>query len=538
MKLERVSSPIHNTLLHEYWENKAWVKNFFPYAVTDESFQQRLTWLQQQTYVREELVQVIRSYMEPFVLTEKAEQHLKALEKDALVVVGGQQAGILTGPLFSVYKAITVVLLAKQQSEQLQVPVVPLFWIAGEDHDIDEINHTYTMQGDRVKKRIFGESSRVKTMASQTNFDPQQLRQYVQSVFKDYGETQYSKQLLERVLAPIETCATYTEYFTALFHELFRAEGLLLMDAAYEPFRQMEKKYFVKIIEKNESIATSVVKQELALQQQGFDAPLTATETNANLFYVENGERYLLERKNGIYYNSLKGVRYTEEELLQLAQQSPQQLSNNVVTRPLMQEMTIPVLAFVGGPGELAYWATLKPAFEAVDLQMPIFVPRLSMTLVSRKAQYAMQQTSLTIQNAFDGQVTMLKQQFIEAHQSEELVQTIGEMEQQLQLQYEALAVQLQLEGIQLQSTLTRNASYHQQQFDYLKRKLHEQYESKHDVTLSQMNIVQAQLLPNEKPQERLFNIYQFENDFGPQLVEQLLKHVTPIERQHLVVQL
>ncbi|MER2000473.1 MAG: bacillithiol biosynthesis cysteine-adding enzyme BshC, partial [Lysinibacillus sp.] len=297
MKLERVSSPIQNTLLQQYWENEPSVAAFFSYAIEQQSFSTRLRSLQGQAYEREKLVQVIRSYMAPYTISEKAEQHLNLLQKNAVVVVGGQQAGLLTGPLFSIYKAITVILLAKQQSEKLQVPVVPLFWIAGEDNDIDEINHTYTMQQNRVKKQIFGAQSRVKKMASQTVFEREQLSQYVRDVFKDYGETAYTTELLQRVLAPLEKTSTYTEYFAALLNELFEHEGLLFVDAAYSPFRQLEAPYFQKIITQNEEIACAVVKQEAALTALGFAAPLEANEANANLFYVDEGERFLLERK-------------------------------------------------------------------------------------------------------------------------------------------------------------------------------------------------------------------------------------------------
>lgn len=538
MKLERVPSPIANPLLQQYWENESWVKSFFPYEVTQSSFSKRSTWLNGQAYERNQLVQVIRSYMAPYTLSQKAEQHLFELERDALVVVGGQQAGVLTGPLFSVYKAITVILLAKEQSQLLQVPVVPVFWIAGEDHDIDEINHTYTMQEGRVVKQIFGGSSKIKKMASETAFDREQMKQYVESVFKDYGETQYTAQLLERVLAPIDTCDTFTQYFAALLQQLFTHEGLLFIDAAYEPLRKLESSYFQKIIRNNERIAFSVVEQENALVAQGFSAPLQAIKTNANLFYVKNGERFLLERKGDVYTNSLKGIRFTEDQLLKLAYEHPERLSNNVVTRPLMQEMIMPVLAFVGGPGELAYWATLKTAFEVVDLQMPIFVPRLSMTLIPRKVQYAMQQANISLPQVFNNEIPTLKADFIEQQKSEMLIATIARMEQQLKSQYEQFAIELQQRGLNLESTLERNENYHMQQFDYLKRKLHDQYELKHEVMLRQMNTVHAQLLPNDKPQERMYAVYQFMNDVGPAFLTRILEQVEAIEPKHIVVRL
>jgi len=199
MKLERISLSVNNRVLADYWSENASVHSFFQYRYCDESFKERLKYLQQQDYQRDELVNVIRSYMEPFGISEAVEENLQALQQGASVVVGGQQAGLLTGPLYSVHKAITVILLAKEQSEKLGTKVVPLFWVAGEDHDLDEINHTYTISQSVVKKRGYGERSKVKTMASATNLQHEATWSFIENVFKDFGESAFTAKLLEQL---------------------------------------------------------------------------------------------------------------------------------------------------------------------------------------------------------------------------------------------------------------------------------------------------------------------------------------------------
>ena len=93
--------------------------------------------------------------MRKFGLSEKSNQHLEELQDNGVVVIGGQQAGILTGPMYSIHKAISVITLAKQQREKLGVPVIPVFWIAGEDHDIDEINHVYIERSRKLQKFVY-----------------------------------------------------------------------------------------------------------------------------------------------------------------------------------------------------------------------------------------------------------------------------------------------------------------------------------------------------------------------------------------------
>ena len=129
------------------------------------------------------------AFMEPFGISPVAHKHLDELGEDAVTVIGGQQAGILTGPLYSVHKAISVILLAKKKRQALGVPVVPVFWVAGEDHDINEINHVYTNSAGRITKEQIQDKFVLKLMASDATFDQVEMKKYVQTIFSNFGET-------------------------------------------------------------------------------------------------------------------------------------------------------------------------------------------------------------------------------------------------------------------------------------------------------------------------------------------------------------
>lgn len=535
MNYERVAAPVKNEMLMKYWQNEQSIHSFFEYELTQRSFEDRAKYLQVNTYKREQLTDVIRSFMARFDLTEAVEGNLRALQEGAFVVAGGQQAGLLTGPLFSVYKAITVILLAKEQQQKLGYPVVPLFWIAGEDHDLDEINHTFVISENAVQKRIFGGNTNDKYMASRTLYDQEQLKQFVNDVFAAYGETQHTNQMLEVLHAQVEANETYTAFFAAIMSYFFADHGLLLIDAAYEPLRQLEAPFFERLVSNNESLAKSVVVQENALVDAGFTRPLEAKEDNANIFYVKDGERFLLERRETFYFNGLGAIKLTEAELLAEIKAHPERFSNNVVTRPLMQDYMFPVLAFVGGPGELAYWAALKPAFTLMDMQMPIFMPRLSMTLVDRQAQQVLQTRSLNVEEVLNGEVGNKMVEFLASEQDEQLQETVKTMEETLLKQYEVLEQQLVQKGVKLEKTVERNKNYHLQQFTYLKEKLQDDLQLKHAVTLKQYRLAEHLLLPNGKPQERMYNPFQYLNAYGPTLIDDLLKLEFEIDCKHYV---
>lgn len=536
MKLEQISLPVNNGLLADYWSEDATIHKFFDYKYNEDSFFERASYLQNRTYDTKQLAEIIRTYLNRFGIHPAADKHLQELEEGALVVVGGQQAGVLTGPLYSAHKAISVILLAKEQRERLQIPVVPLFWIAGEDHDLEEINHTYTIVKGEPKKRGYSERSKRKTMASTTFLNQEAMEQFVRTVFKDFGETAYTEGLMADVIAHIQTSKTFTDFFTSLMNDLFAKHGLLMIDAANESFRQYEKPFFTAIIEQNEQIANVVVMQERALAEAGYGTPIEAVEHSANLFYVQDGERFLLERKGNQFSNALAPVKLTKEELLHLATNHPAHLSNNVVTRPLMQEMTIPVLAFIGGPGELAYWATLKEAFAVLDLQMPIFAPRLNITLETRQVQTILTQQELSFSDIYEGKGQQQKKAFIASIQDKEATNHIQQMNELLEKQYEQLLQHLETQQLDVKKIVEKNKMYHTQQFDYLRNQISRQVLQKHEVILHQFNVLTSELLPEGGFQERVYNPYQYLNSYGPTLIDDLLELKMSISAQHHIV--
>lgn len=538
MKQESIQVPVRNRVLADYWSSNTTIHTFFEYEYSDESFQKRAAYLEQQMKDQTELTMIIRQFMEPFGLSDKINEHLKQLEQGALVVVGGQQAGVLTGPLYSVNKAISVIALAKEQSVKLQRPVVPIFWIAGEDHDLEEINHTYTISGTSVKKRAYSERSKRKTMASSTALNQEAMTQFMNAVMKDFGETAYTEGIRKHLQDALRESNTFTDFFARLMNHLFKEEGLLMIDAADTRFRQYESQNFTHIIRNNEEIAQAVTAQEQAFDKAGYGTPIFSTSEAANLFYVKDGERHLLERRQDQFVNLAANIKLSREALLEIAEIHPEQLSNNVVTRPLMQEMILPVLAFVGGPGELAYWATLKEAFSVLGLQMPIFAPRLHITLITRQVEQLLKEYDLSVVDVWDGKGEQLKEQFMASVQDEEAKRQIQTMQQLICEKFEELEAHLESQQIPLDKIIMKNKENHLKQFNYLQQKIEQTVLTKHEATIRKFLILQNELYPNDSFQERSYNPYQFMNEFGPSLIDEMLEKSYDIGNQHYLLYL
>ncbi|WP_397537422.1 bacillithiol biosynthesis cysteine-adding enzyme BshC [Rummeliibacillus pycnus] len=536
MKLEQIEIPITNPLLDDYRKEKSSILSFFHYPNRAESFSQRLEDLQNHPIRRGQLVAIIRDFMESFEISSKAEEHLQELEDNAVVIVGGQQSGLLTGPLYSVHKAISVILLAKEQRENLGIPVVPVFWIAGEDHDIDEINHTFTAVNGRLEKHIYGERPKKKTMASTTALDVEMVRNFINETFKQYGETAYTENLIANIDAILQKSTTYTDFFVQLMNGLFKEEGLLFIDASNPKLREYEAPYFEKLVQLSETIADVVTIREADLAELGYGTPIGATKEAANLFYVKDGERFLLERHDGKFINHMANVQFTKSEMLKLAKENPTCLSNNVVTRPLMQDMVFPVLAFVGGPGELAYWSTLKDAFETLNMKVPVFVPRMNMTIVDRQVQPILDELQISVADAIAGKTASLKSSFENEVYDAGAKEVLEQTKQLLQSQYDGLQDHLRNNNIHLEKLVDKNLSIHESQLDFLMRKIEQEILLKHDVELRKYRTVEDRILPGGGLQERTFNPFQFINEYGEDLVKDMMELPFSINGKHNVI--
>lgn len=536
MKFDQIDQPNSSPFLVDFHAQKKELSTYFHYLPNKTSYENRAISLKSHQVNRIQLANVVREYMMQFPQNDAVDIHLSELEKDALVVIGGQQAGLLTGPLYSVHKALSIILLAKQQRQTLGIPVVPVFWIAGEDHDLDEINSTFTLNQGRLQKHTYNDRPNRKQMASETAVEAEKLQSFIRDVFKQFTETIYTKELLRKCLDMTQQVSSYSHFFAVMMHDFFSNEGLLLIDAAYQPLRKYESPYFVKMIEQAQEIASLVVNQESRFQQAGYGQPILASEDSSNLFIVENGERFLLKYINGVFSNETAGLQFSKQQLLDIAINQPERLSNNVVTRPLMQEMVFPVLAFIGGPGELAYWAAFKTMFEHFDMELPVMVPRLSISIVDKKSKQYLEELDLPVESVFNGELQSHKQKFIDDIKDDDAEAMIREIQQSLVEQYQRLDNHLSNAGPTLNLITKKNLELHNKQFQYLSRKIEDTNLLRHEVKIRRFNQIEGTLFPEYTLQERWFSPLLFLNEIGPTFIDDLLSQPFEFNGNHTIL--
>ncbi|WP_203362218.1 bacillithiol biosynthesis cysteine-adding enzyme BshC [Bacillus sp. REN10] len=542
MELERISIPAINQFASLYLKQEAPVTDFFHYQLTKEDvYRQRVADLHSRSFMRESLASCIESYMEALPKSEAVASSLRKLKDErSTVVIGGQQAGLLTGPLYTIYKVISIIKLAEEKEKELDIPVVPVFWIAGEDHDFLEVNHVYVESKQRMEKKTYPERVLEKRMVSDIELDHQQMKRWVKKIFANMEETEYTNKLLLFVNEAIDRSKTITDFFMNLVHSLFSEYGLLIIDAAYPPLRRLETPFFHQLIERAEEITSSVQEAQQTVMSYSFKQMIELSPKAANLFIYENNERMLLEYdlESGLFIGKSGSVRYSKDELLHLLECHPERFSNNVVTRPLMQEWLFPTLAFIAGPGEIAYWAELKKAFERFEMKMPPIEARLNMTLIERSIASDLLELNISVVSALMNGVQKEQEAFWESVKDEHFHELIASVQTSLMNHYDMFEERAKQLHKGTLSIIQKNRQFHLQQLQFLERKTDEMLKRQHDDTLSKYSHIQNALKPDGAPQERMWNVFYFLNKYGLDFIDELMKLTYVFNGDHQVVKI
>ncbi|MCH5584031.1 bacillithiol biosynthesis cysteine-adding enzyme BshC [Shimazuella sp. AN120528] len=505
---------------------------FYHYDPTqDESYFERYRYVTNQKYKREQLVEVLRNYHHPELVHPAIELNLDRLSStDSVVVIGGQQAGILTGPLYTIYKVITIIQLAKREEERLQKPVIPVFWIAGEDHDRQEVDHVFMPEGTGMVKHSFPLQDTKKASVSTITIEPHVVHQWLDELHQAIADRPYKTGWVALCEQLTQEPVTWTRFFAKILHYLFAEYGLLLIDSHDTLLRELEADYFHQMIDKNHVLGDAVSRGIQKWEEGGSPSPLQFEDNQAHLFIEENGQRVALYREGNQFTSRNHFFQYKIDDL----HEKHNRLSNNVVTRPLMQEMVFPVLAFVGGSSEIDYWGCLKEAFSVFGLQMPIVYPRQNVTIVERSIEKYRENWGVDWETLFAGKGQSLIELWKQTNQPPNVEQQFAELTHRLEELYTPFLQELtQTVGGNMEQMGESTAKKLQNHVSWLKQKAYGVIDTQLEVTLRQQRMVVNAIYPLEGLQERCYNLVYFWNNYGLDWLHMLCKQELPEWNTH-----
>lgn len=517
-----------------YWKQFERVASRFTYDPWDEqTLQSRVRDLEQISSARadrSQLADALLAYNRTIGNSEAAVQNIEKLrEASALTVIGGQQAGLFTGPLLVIYKAITIIQEASRAAEKLGRDVLPVFWIAGEDHDFDEVNHTYYLTKERKPQKIeLSHPGPEKAPVSHIHFSQEAWDEALSQLDEALLPTEFKEDLLRQLNTIANASGTLSDFFARTIAWLFADYGLILIDAQDPAIRALESSFFNQLIRNHKSLNEAFMQGAHEVEQLGFALQAAAPSEAVNLFKIHNEQRLLLvsEQNNGMIHDKNNQVQWSIDELLAEAAEHPEQFSNNVFTRPLMQEFLFPVLSTVLGPGEISYWALLKEGFQQMGMKMPIIVPRIQVTLVEGTVQKQLDKFGWALQDVmvdFEAK----KQAWLKAQDELQLDAKFDEVKHAFEQLYQPLLDVAAEVNPGLKNLGDTNKAKILEQIEFMRKRTTGAFEQQFQASLRQMDRVYLSIMPLDKPQERVYNVFMYLNKHGFDWLHELIR--TPL---------
>jgi bacillithiol biosynthesis cysteine-adding enzyme BshC len=390
--------PHQPKLFLEYLDHFDRVKTFYAHPPTMQAVTRTARKLDYPRERRAEMAGLLRKQNVALGAGAETQSNLARLEKGAVAIVTGQQVGLFSGPSYAIYKALTAVQIAAELTRG-GVSAVPVFWMATEDHDLDEVR--YAAWFDRGKLRRFelpvvAEAGRpVGGISLGAEVEP--LAREAAELLSNQGSDLLAQYLAESY-RPDET---YGSAFAKLFTRLFAQQGLILMDPLDPGLHRVATPLYQHALTERDAVNEKLLQRGRDLDRGGFDAQVKVTSRSTLLFYLGDGVRQVITASNGRFQAGVKT--WARDELVHLTHAEPAKFSPNALFRPVVQDFLLPTVAYVGGPAEISYFAQSEVIYRHLLGRMPVMLPRAGFTLVDAKAAKLLRRYGLTVEDVWAG---------------------------------------------------------------------------------------------------------------------------------------
>jgi bacillithiol synthase len=389
------TSKLFSTFLEDFDKISA----YYAHPPTIEGLASAAREVQLRPEVRRGVVEVLREQNRRFGADATTEKNLDRLASGAVAIVTGQQVGLLSGPVFSFYKAISAVRCAEELTRQ-GTDAVPVFWLATEDHDLAEINHTFWNAHTELKRyelpiRDADVGRRVGEVVLGEGIDA-----IVGAVIENLegGDADKVGRALRESYASGET---YGSAFGKLMSRLLAERGIIFMDPLDPRLHQLAISVYRGAVENSDLLRDALLARSKELDQAGFHAQVKVTRETTLLFYNVEGRRLPVRSRNGKF--AAGKASFSRDELLSLIEKQPEDFTPNALLRPVVQDTLLPTAAYIGGPAEIAYMAQTQVAYKRILGRMPAILPRASFTIVEAPIARLLSKYSLDVRDVFRG---------------------------------------------------------------------------------------------------------------------------------------
>ena len=337
---------------------------------------------------------ILRAQNQLFGSGAETEKNLARLADGAVAVVTGQQVGLFGGPAFSFYKALTAIQAAHELSQK-GIAAVPVFWMATEDHDVDEVRHVTWFHDGELQNFELPKPAEEAVPVGRIPLG-KEIDELVRRAQPLLGQT-FGDLLHETYTS----AATYSSAFAAMFARIFPEFGLILLDPLDERLHRVAAPVLRDALANRDELNDLLLRRGKDLERAGYEVQVKDASHSTLLFSLEDGKRQVITGTNGNFTSG--ALTMPRESWLRRVEASPEKFSPNALLRSVMQDFLLPTVAYFGGPAEIAYYAQSQVLYKNLLGRMPVLFPRADFTLVDPKAERILKKYHLKVEDVWAG---------------------------------------------------------------------------------------------------------------------------------------
>ncbi|NIJ45370.1 bacillithiol biosynthesis cysteine-adding enzyme BshC [Wenyingzhuangia heitensis] len=515
-------------IMLDYLEEKESIKPFYNRFPSIENFEAQIE-EKSQSYsnaTRKTLVNALENQYQKIDISKETQQNIENLVlSTTFTITTGHQLNLFSGPLYFLYKIVSVINLCKQLKQTYpKHNFVPIYWMASEDHDFEEIQY-FNFNATKVswKREASGAVGRLNT---------QGLDEVYEQFSALLNSSDYANELRDLFKKAYLEHSNLTEASRYLVNALFGKYGLVVVDGDDKDLKYLFKPYALQELEEQTSFK-NVTKTNVELENSDYNIQVNPREIN--LFYIGDGFRERIVKENSVYKVLNTDLHFSSAEELFKNSDKLEFVSGNALLRPLYQEVILPNLCYIGGGGELAYWMQLKSTFASFNVPFPVLLLRNSALLVSEKQQQKATKLGLDLQDFFLSQNDLIKKKVNELStvnfdfesKRNQLVKTFKELEDLTNQTDKSFIGAVKAQQVKQLKGL-----------DILEKRLLKAEKKKMYELVTRIEILQNDLFPNHSLEERQRNFSDYYQEYGSKIIDLLLKKLNPIPLKFTVVKL
>lgn len=441
----------------------------------------------------------------------------KLREKDTQAVVTGQQLTMHGGPLFTVLKILSAISLAKKLKKKLNREVIPVFWLADEDHDFEEINHIRIPGTDDYNTVVYETDSAEKRI-SDLYLDKELVNEFNNEVFELLDGTDFSSKLQAEISNCYKPGVSLNDAFATWIMKLFDHHGLVLCGSNNEEVKALSTDLMKKSVTHSSGIKKQVEYISSELEQEGYHAQVQVYQSN--LFHIsDKGKREKISVTGNTWQTDSR--EWTKEELTDEIENHPAHFSPNVFLRPVIQDTILPAIAYVGGPGEIAYYAQMQPIYEVFNKKMPVIWPRYSATIAETAISRILNKLPFSFPE-YNQRIEDLEKSYVMQTEKADPEPVFGKWKGEIkELEKEKSRFVREIDA-SLGPAVGKATAVYFSELDKLKGKLYRSLKEQESVQLNRISKIKQNLFPGNVLQERQIAFIYFMNKYGPDIWDKL----------------